>query len=206
MERGSLAKTNAILTEALEAVPDPVILIDPRRLVSFTNAAARHVWPMLQNGRPLFFTLRMPDLVDAVERVMSHGVAVDLEIHEKTPIERAFRVKIQPLPTGYTAPERDQPVMMLMLHDLTSERRLEHMRVDFIANASHELRTPLASLLGFIETLQGPAKNDVTARERFLEIMRSQARRMTRLIDDAEVSAAIVVVTASVAARSAGKR
>jgi two-component system phosphate regulon sensor histidine kinase PhoR len=58
------------------------------------------------------------------------------------------------------------------------------MRVDFIANASHELRTPLASLLGFIETLQGPARNDAAARERFLEIMREQARRMTRLIDD----------------------
>jgi len=184
MERGSLAKTNAILTEALEGVPDPVILVDPRRLVSFANAAARHARPMLQIGSPLFFTLRMPDLVDAVERVMAQGVAVDLEIDEKKPIERAFRVKILPLPTGYSAPERDQPALMLMLHDLTSERRLEHMRVDFVANASHELRTPLASLLGFIETLQGPAKNDTTARERFLEIMRSQARRMTRLIDD----------------------
>jgi two-component system phosphate regulon sensor histidine kinase PhoR len=58
------------------------------------------------------------------------------------------------------------------------------MRVDFVANASHELRTPLASLLGFIETLQGPAKDDPKARERFLEVMRGQARRMTRLIDD----------------------
>ena len=58
------------------------------------------------------------------------------------------------------------------------------MRVDFVANASHELRTPLASLLGFIETLQGPARNDAAARERFLEIMRDQAQRMTRLIDD----------------------
>lgn len=184
MERAGLIKTNAILTEALEAVPDPVILIDPRRLVSFTNAAARTVWPMLQKGRPLFFVLRMPDLVDAVEQMMAQGGAVDLVIDEKTPIERSFRVKIQTLPTGHAAPERDQPVMMLLLHDLTSERRLEHMRVDFVANASHELRTPLASLLGFIETLQGPAKDDSVARGRFLEIMRMQARRMTRLIDD----------------------
>jgi two-component system, OmpR family, phosphate regulon sensor histidine kinase PhoR len=58
------------------------------------------------------------------------------------------------------------------------------MRVDFVANASHELRTPLASLLGFIETLQGPARGDAAARERFLEIMRAQAQRMTRLIED----------------------
>ena len=58
------------------------------------------------------------------------------------------------------------------------------MRVDFIANASHELRTPLASLLGFVDTLQGPAREDARAREKFLAIMREQGRRMARLVDD----------------------
>jgi two-component system phosphate regulon sensor histidine kinase PhoR len=58
------------------------------------------------------------------------------------------------------------------------------MRADFVANASHELRTPLASLKGFVETLQGPAKDDPAARERFLMVMSEQAERMTRLIDD----------------------
>jgi two-component system phosphate regulon sensor histidine kinase PhoR len=58
------------------------------------------------------------------------------------------------------------------------------MRADFVANASHELRTPLASLSGFIETLQGSARNDPQARERFLDIMKAQANRMARLIDD----------------------
>jgi two-component system phosphate regulon sensor histidine kinase PhoR len=58
------------------------------------------------------------------------------------------------------------------------------MRADFVANASHELRTPLASLTGFIETLQGPARNDAVAREKFLVIMAQQAARMKRLIDD----------------------
>jgi two-component system phosphate regulon sensor histidine kinase PhoR len=58
------------------------------------------------------------------------------------------------------------------------------MRADFVANASHELRTPLASLSGFIDTLQGPARGDASARERFLGIMVDQARRMSRLIDD----------------------
>ncbi len=58
------------------------------------------------------------------------------------------------------------------------------MRIDFIANASHELRTPLASLIGFIETLQGPAADDAPARVRFLAIMSGQAARMRRLIDN----------------------
>ena len=58
------------------------------------------------------------------------------------------------------------------------------MRADFVANASHELRTPLAALSGFIETLQGPARDDAKARQRFLAIMQEQAKRMARLIDD----------------------
>jgi two-component system phosphate regulon sensor histidine kinase PhoR len=58
------------------------------------------------------------------------------------------------------------------------------MRADFVANASHELRTPLAAVLGFIETLRGPAKGDDEAHERFLAIMYEQATRMSRLVAD----------------------
>jgi two-component system phosphate regulon sensor histidine kinase PhoR len=61
---------------------------------------------------------------------------------------------------------------------------MDRMRRDFVANVSHELRTPLTSLLGFIETLRGPARNDVSARERFLGIMASEAERMNRLVRD----------------------
>ena len=82
---------------------------------------------------------------------------------------------------------RDAPgvgLMLLVFHDLTPQHRVEEMRVDFVANASHELRTPLASLSGFIDTLQGPARDDPNARGRFLAIMKTQAARMARLIDD----------------------
>jgi len=74
--------------------------------------------------------------------------------------------------------------VLMTFHDLTPLRRVEEMRADFVANASHELRTPLAALLGFIETLQGSAREDSKARARFLAIMQEQARRMARLIDD----------------------
>jgi two-component system phosphate regulon sensor histidine kinase PhoR len=76
-----------------------------------------------------------------------------------------------------------EPVLVTF-HDLTPMRRVEEVRADFIANASHELRTPLAALSGFIETLQGPARDDPAAREKFLGIMQAQATRMARLIDD----------------------
>jgi two-component system, OmpR family, phosphate regulon sensor histidine kinase PhoR len=75
-------------------------------------------------------------------------------------------------------------ILLMTFNDLTPLRRVEEMRADFIANASHELRTPLAALLGFIETLQGTAKDDAAARAKFLAIMQGQATRMARLIDD----------------------
>ena len=75
-------------------------------------------------------------------------------------------------------------VLVITLQSLTEDKRLESLRTDFIANASHELRTPLTSLVGFIDTLLGPAANDKEARERFLGIMRAQAARMAKLIDD----------------------
>ena len=78
-----------------------------------------------------------------------------------------------------TAPPRS-----LTLHDITALKRAEQMRADFVANAGHELKTPLATLVGFIETLLGPARDDAAARERFLGIMREQAERMARLVDD----------------------
>jgi two-component system phosphate regulon sensor histidine kinase PhoR len=73
---------------------------------------------------------------------------------------------------------------LVVLSDRTRERVVERMRADFVANVSHELRTPLASLIGFVETLRGPAADDPPAQQRFLEIMAEQGARMNRLIDD----------------------
>ncbi len=81
-------------------------------------------------------------------------------------------------------PALDGAVALLILDDITGLKRTEQMRADFIANAGHELKTPLAALIGFTETLLGPARDDAAARERFLTIMHEQARRMARLVDD----------------------
>jgi two-component system phosphate regulon sensor histidine kinase PhoR len=72
----------------------------------------------------------------------------------------------------------------LALHDVTEVERTRKLRVDFIANASHEIRTPLATLVGVIETLQGPARDDADARDRFMAMMEEHARRIAQLVDD----------------------
>jgi len=96
------------------------------------------------------------------------------------PIERVLRAHF----ARVGEPALDGAAAILTLHDVTALKRSEQMRADFIANAGHELKTPLATLIGFIETLLGPAREDVVARERFLGIMREQAQRMARLVDD----------------------
>lgn len=167
----------------LAHIPDPVILVDGGSLVVEMNAAARRLLPALRVREPLSFALRSPDVLDGIHEVVAGGETLWVHYAERVPTERAFEVLIGPLQGANAAGERIAGVV-LFFRDLTEARRLENMRVDFVANASHELRTPLASLLGFIETLQGLARDDPVARERFLEIMREQANRMTRLIDD----------------------
>ena len=185
----------AVAETLVANIPDPVILIDRRTLVIEANDAARALLPAVKARQPLSFALRAPEVLDGIDEVLRTGRLLKVEYTERIPAERAFEVQIGALraPGGAEAGGPNLgggpsvgsgPSVMLFFRDLTSARRLEHMRVDFVANASHELRTPLASILGFIETLQGPARNDPAARERFLEIMREQAQRMTRLIDD----------------------
>ena len=74
--------------------------------------------------------------------------------------------------------------VLLSFQDITQLANASQMRRDFVANVSHELRTPLTALMGFIETLRGPARDDAAARDRFLGIMTGEAERMNRLVGD----------------------
>ncbi len=161
----------------IDALADPVLLITAESEVSRFNSAAEALLPGLRPAVPLVLVLRAPGVAEAVRRAVTAGERSRVEYAERVPIERWFAAHVAPL-----GPARNE--VLITVQELTEARRIEKMRVDFIASASHELRTPLASILGFIETLLGPARNDTTARERFLGIMLSQARRMTRLIDD----------------------
>jgi two-component system phosphate regulon sensor histidine kinase PhoR len=172
------------LVEAVvSGLPDAVIALDRRGVVVASNAAARAIAPALTRGAPLSFALRIPDITEAVRRAVDTGETQRVEFFEKVPSDRWTEAFIVPVALAEAIAGRRE-LVFLTLHDLTRIKQVEEMRADFVANASHELRTPLASLSGFIETLQGSAKNDAQARERFLDIMKAQANRMARLIDD----------------------
>jgi two-component system, OmpR family, phosphate regulon sensor histidine kinase PhoR len=178
------AGTETALVEATrmfaEALPDPCIIIDRRSVVIHTNSAAQSYFPGVTVGGPIAFTLRNPTLLNAIEAARAQGTQ-QVELHQSIPTETWYRTTIAPL--GELV-EGSEGILVITLQSLTESRRLDSLRTDFVANASHELRTPLTSLVGFIDTLLGPAANDREARERFLNIMRGQAARMSKLIDD----------------------
>jgi two-component system phosphate regulon sensor histidine kinase PhoR len=164
----------------IEALPDPLVLLDVERRVVRVNRAAAAALGTHVVGRDLATALRHPALLAAADAVLRGSEGQVVEFQLPGPEERHDMARVAPLETGGS--ERVRAI--LTLHDVTALKRTEQMRADFVAHASHELRTPLATMSGFIETLQGPARDDAAARERFLAIMAEQARRMTRLVED----------------------
>ena len=163
-----------------ESLPPPLFLLSGQRKILRANLAARKIFGRQLQDRDLAAVLRNPPLLDAAEKVLAGEPGREVEFTLAGPAEREFLAMLEPL----TADGENGATAVLTLHDVSTLRQMERMRADFVANASHELRTPLAAVLGFIETLQGPAKDDPEAHERFLAIMYEQASRMSRLVAD----------------------
>ena len=163
-----------------DSLPSPILLLDRQRRIIGENAAARKVFGRQQRDRDLAALLRNPDLLDAADQVLAGESGGEVEFTLPSPANAEYRAMVEPL----LRPGSGGAAAVLSLHDITALKRVEQMRADFIANASHELRTPLAAVLGFIETLRGPAKGDEEAHDRFLGIMYEQATRMSRLVAD----------------------
>ena len=172
-------------SRVIQAIPDPLLVVDGRSRIVQANRAAQSQFGQRIEGRDLSAVIRHPAVLSAVRAAQAGKVAETVEFEVAAPTERTFTVQVEPLPDGSEGDRssNDRAALLLFV-DLTAVRRSEQMRVDFVANVSHELRTPLSTLMGFIETLQGPARDDEEARDRFLEIMRLQAHRMSRLVND----------------------
>ena len=174
-ERAGPQAREAALESIVDALPYAVLQLGRDETILRANAAARAFFGEAPEGKPLVAFLRDPDLLDAVAEALDGRYPEPVDAALAGAVERALRARAVPLASGG---------VLLALADVTSVVRAERMRRDFVANVSHELRTPLATLAGFIETLQGPAKDDAPARERFLAIMGQQSARMTRIVTD----------------------
>ena len=174
--------TEDLISEFLAAIPVAALLVDQTERIIHANADARTLLGQQIVGRHFATILRQPDVLDAIEaclktrnprttKLMSNDGAQD------TMYEANCRYVAQ---VGAV----DAGGVLVSFQDVTHLEQAGQMRRDFVANVSHELRTPLTALMGFIETLRGPAKDDEAARDRFLTIMDEEAHRMNRLVGD----------------------
>jgi len=183
-DRQVLAKRFAAL---LAGLPEAILVIGSDRRVLIANPAARELFGPHAEGSQALALIRHPEEVAALERgfsLLESGTATADPIEARKVLARAssesvFRMQVQPLD-----PASGIDGLLVSLRDVSHVAEAEQQRRDFVANVSHELRSPLTVLAGFIETLQGPAREDVAARENFLGIMARETRRMTGLVND----------------------
>ncbi len=161
----------------IEALPDPTLIVDANGLVTTENAAAKKLLGPMSLNDPIELYLRHPAALEALKESLISGKPEERDVVMLSPAERFYQVRSAPI-------GNENNLRLLTMRDQTNARLTERMRMDFVANASHELRTPLATVVGFIETLQGAAADDSAARVRFLKIMGGEANRMERLIED----------------------
>ncbi len=161
------------LETLLNSMNDAVVAISPNREVAWFNGAMQGLATgSISVGTPLIRAVRDPDLLRVVDEVLRGRKVGHATLFSVAP-GRTFGMTSAPLPDGGA---------VCVLRDSTEIARVERTRRDFIANVSHELRTPLTSLLGYTETLFDESP-DPKARE-FLDIIRRNAQRMSRLTED----------------------
>ena len=163
------------LETLLNSMQDAVIAISADGLVQWANQPMDRLVPQRTRlNAPVVETIRDPDFLATVQAATTTKEVKTARATSIVP-GRAFDVTAAPLPDGGA---------VAVLRDLTETERVEKTRRDFIANVSHELRTPLTSIQGYAETLlDSVADNGAPTRE-FLEIIRKNAARMSRLTED----------------------
>ncbi len=161
--------------EIFDALPMPAVLVGAGQRIEAVNADAGALLGRNLVGRHYIIGLRQPAVAEAVEATLEDG----------EPRAAEFFGRKDGQDTTWTAHARRAGARVLLtFEDRTLAREAGQMRRDFVANVSHELKTPLAAMIGFIETLRGPAREDAGARDRFLAIMDREAQRMNRLVTD----------------------
>jgi two-component system phosphate regulon sensor histidine kinase PhoR len=161
----------------LDALPRPALLIESSGRLGMANEAARRMFGDSIVGRHYITALRQPGLLDAIERAMRENTACEAR-YLTTEAQKDITM------IAHCAPVHPSGGILVVFEDHTALEEAGQMRRDFVANVSHELKTPLTALMGFVETLQGAARDDPATRNRFLGIMQKEAQRMNRLVGD----------------------
>ncbi len=167
--------------EILEAMRESVIIVNPELRIIASNPAAYDAFARnngtLENRR-LTEIIRDLDLHKAFLNTLETADSSDVKLEMVGNERRKYNVHIAPIRLDETKGA------IGFFYDITKVEHLENVRQEFLSNISHELRTPLTSIMAFVETLEDGAIDDSRNNLRFLGVIRKNAERMHRLIDD----------------------
>ncbi|HLB25330.1 MAG TPA: histidine kinase dimerization/phospho-acceptor domain-containing protein, partial [Nitrospirota bacterium] len=172
----------ATLEAVLGGMRECVLVTDKDGVVILANRSLREKFGVGREGslgRPFIEVIRNAGLAGLVNDAHERREAVSGEVEVQFPEKLSFMAGCVPLvmKSGFAG-------VVLVLHDVTRLKALEAVRRDFVANVTHELRTPIAAIQGFSETLLAGALDEEENARRFLNIVESNARRLTTLIED----------------------
>ncbi|MCC7136861.1 MAG: PAS domain-containing protein [Planctomycetes bacterium] len=171
----------ARLQAVLDDMTEGVLSIDREERVGFVNRSGRALLRVPDGeaveGRPLHHFVRDPRLLALVRDALRGQDPAEEDLVQDGPPRRLLRVHAAPVEGGARG-------AILLLGDVSTLRRLERMRTDFVANVSHELRTPLAAIAGAAETLAEGGLADAEAAPRFVGTIARHADRLRALVDD----------------------
>lgn len=178
-----LAKEREEMRAVLRSMIEGVLVMDDQEKIVLANSACVQMFGGTIHeveGRPFWEVVRHRELLELVKKAFRQGAYEDTEISIFTPEEKILHAQVSPVQTE----EGKKRGMVCVLHDITSIKRLEALRSEFVANVSHELKTPLTSIKGFVETLAEGALEDPAAARKFLSIIEDHTMRLERLINE----------------------
>ncbi|QGT99696.1 Phosphate regulon sensor protein PhoR (SphS) [Candidatus Syntrophocurvum alkaliphilum] len=174
--------TKKRLQSILINIEEGVMVFDNKGKVLLTNKAASNIflinWDKLVGKNLWEFSTNLP-INNLLNEVLVNGRESFIETTIQ-PDFRVFRVHMTPLRNELN----EITEVTAIFRDVTSKRKFEQMRSDFVANVSHELRTPLTSIKGFVETLLDGEVQDKVLLRKFLNIIDAETNRLNRLIDE----------------------
>ena len=173
-----LATMMSNLREGVIVVGDDLRVIDSNPAATSIFA---HVAPPLENKRLTDLTRNL-NVHTAFEAALQRGERAEVQVETRGDADKqTFDLRVAPLKIEN---ETDARSAIGIFYDITQLERLEKVRQEFLSNVSHELRTPLTAILAFVETLEDGAINDRDNNVRFVGVIRKNAERMHRLIND----------------------
>ncbi len=170
----------------LDELTDGVAILDTEKRFLLCNTSFKNIFQISAETKikkkPAAELIRHPGFLDIFERIVKTGKAANGEIEIGGGME-VRHMSVTATITSLNETGRDEKYLII-IHDISMQKKIERMRVDFVANVSHELKTPLTAINGFVETLIDGAINEPKVAEKFLKTIHKHSGRLNRLIED----------------------